>query len=225
MRRWIRGLGMGAVACMLAQAALAGGGLTLKLGTLGAGADLSVGLTERLNARLGVNGFSYDIKDVGEETEGDADVVNVQGKLDWQTLEALLDWHPWATGFRLSAGVMANNNKVKLTADVYRSIEINGHEYWMSDLNGTVDFNQMAPYVGIGYGNAADGKDGHWSFACDFGVMFQGSPNVTISATASDPHLQSILDADIEADTKDIEEDMKVFNVYPVISFGVSYSF
>jgi hypothetical protein len=55
--------------------------------------------------------------------------------------------------------------------------------------------------------------------------MFSGSPHAALSATASDPALQPQLDADIAEDVKDIEDELEVFTIHPVISLGVSYPF
>ena len=199
-----------------------GVGITAKAGTLGLGADLTLGLASKLNTRAGINALNYKF-DVGGDGE-DADTEEIQSEIDWQSIMAVLDWHPWEGGFRLSAGVVFNNNEVLLSADVNESIEIGDSEYTITDLAGKVTFDDVVGYVGIGYGNAV-GEDGHWHFAWDLGVMFQGAPEVTIEATASNPVIQNMLNADIERETDDWEEDLEVFDMYPVLSFGISYSF
>jgi hypothetical protein len=82
----------------------------------------------------------------------------------------------------------------------------------------------MAPYAGIGYGNAC-GADGRWHFSCDFGVMFQGEPKVSAQATASDARLQPYVDEALAREVADIQDDANAFKYYPVISFGVSFRF
>lgn len=203
----------------VAQAAIAA---TLKVGTLGIGADLTVGIDEKFNARVGVSGLSYGFSVGGDEDEEGSKSISPDLKL--LTLGALLDWHPWAGGFRVSTGLYVNKNKLDLTADTSQKVEINDKEYLLSDLDGTVDFRSLAPYLGFGYGNAL-GADGRWHFACDFGVMFQGSPQVGLAATVNDPALQAQLDADLEQEAKKIEDDISFFRVYPVLTLGVSYRF
>lgn len=199
-------------------------GATLKVGTQGIGADVTTGINEKLNARFNLNYFSYGTTFEGDEDEDGGGGGSVKPELTLLTLGALLDWHPWAQGFRLSAGLYLNMNKVDMTADLSDTVEINDREYTLSDLGGSVDFNTLAPYLGLGYGNAV-GTDGRWHFSFDLGVMFQGTPQVDLRASVSDPALQTQLDADIAGEEKKLEDDLGFFTIYPVISFGVSYRF
>jgi len=207
-----------------ATSALAEVGSTLKVGTQGIGADVTAGINKKLNARFNLNYFSYGTTINGDDDEDGGGGGSVKPELTLLTLGALLDWHPWAQGFRLSAGLYLNQNKIDLTADLNDTVELNDREYTLSDLGGTVDFNSLAPYLGLGYGNAV-GADGRWHFSFDLGVMFQGSPQVDLRATVSDPALQSQLDADIAGEQKKLEDDLGFFTIYPVISLGVSYRF
>jgi hypothetical protein len=207
-----------------ATSALAAVGATLKVGTLGVGADMTIGISEKLNARANLNYFTYGMTINEEEDEDGGGGGTINPKLKLLTIGALLDWHPWAQGFRVSAGLYMNNNKLDLTAETSDTVEINDHEYFVSDIGGKVDFNTLAPYFGIGYGNAVQ-ANGHWHFAFDIGVMYSGSPQVALSATASDPALQPLLDADIAAEVKEIEDDLEMYTIHPVVSLGVSYLF
>lgn len=213
-----------ALALFSATSASAAVGVTLKAGTLGVGADLTVGIHERVGARVNFNSFNYSIDvNVDEDSNGGGG-GKITPALKLQTIGALLDVHPFAGGFRISAGLYSNKNKLDLTADTSESVEVNNRDYFLSDIGGSVSFKSTAPYVGLGYGNAA-GKDGHWHFAFDLGVLFQGSPKVSLHAQANDPRLQKQLDADIAAETLNIEDDIKAFNLWPVLSIGVSYRF
>lgn len=205
-----------------ATAAQAAVGMTLKVGSLGVGADMTVGLHERLNARANVNYFSYGT--AFEEDSGNGGSATIEPKLKLLSFGGLLDWHPWAQGFRISAGLYLNRNKLDLAAETSETVEINDREYSLSDLGGKVEFNSLSPYLGLGYGNAA-GADGHWHFSFDIGALFQGSPQIDLRATASDPAVQALLEADIVAEEKRLEDDLGAITVYPVVSFGVSYRF
>ncbi|MFM7372109.1 MAG: hypothetical protein ACKO2Z_30855, partial [Sphaerospermopsis kisseleviana] len=78
--------------------------------------------------------------------------------------------------------------------------------------------NSVAPYLGIGWGNAV--KSGNrWGFSANLGVMFAGSPKVELTAPAY------ILAADVEAERKQLEDDLDWLNIYPVLSLGLSYQF
>ncbi len=207
-----------ASAALSATPAAAALGVAAKVGTLGAGAEVTVGVVETVNVRAGLNALTVDLGDVGGD-EGD-----INAKIELLTLAGLVDWHPGRTGFRLTGGVMLNRNEVGLTADTGEAVSINDRDYLLSDLDGKVAFADLAPYLGIGYGNAA-GAGGRWGFALDIGVMFQGSPDVTLEARVDDPTLQPQLDADLEAEAQDIEDDVEGLKYYPVVSLGVSYRF
>ena len=194
-------------------------GVTAKIGTLGYGADVTVTLMPRLNLRAGVALFDYDFEEDAEEGEA----VEVQVGLDWQTVSLLVDWHLWEGGFRASGGLILNNNEIVASADPNDLVEIGNGEYIVSSLSGEITFPEVVPYLGIGYGNAAG--EGHWHFAFDLGVMFQGTPDVELRATAANPFLQSAVNADLAIEKADLEEDVESFTLYPVLSLGLSYTF
>ena len=215
---------VGGTVALSATSALAAVGATLKVGTLGVGADMTIEISKKLNARANLNYFSYGKTITDDEAEDGSGGGTIKPKLNLLTVGAILDWHPWAQGFRVSAGLYMNNNKLDLTAETSDTVDINEHEYSVSDLGGKVDFNSLAPYFGIGYGNAVQ-ANGHWHFSFDIGALFSGAPHAALWATASDPALQSQLDADIAVEVKDIEDELEVFSIHPVVSLGVSYLF
>jgi len=205
------------VIAMAAQNAAAGIGVTPKIGTLGYGADVTVGLAPQLNARAGFNTFNYEITRNEDSTE-------LTAKIDFQNIPLLLDWHPWAGAFRVSAGVVVNNNKVLLSAKPGDHVDFNDIGYYVESASGKISFKQLSPYLGIGTGNAADASS-PVHFAVDFGVLFQGAPKIELSAVAADPALQSELDDSVVAEQKKLEDDTSAFTIYPVIALGVSFTF
>ena len=85
-------------------------------------------------------------------------------------------------------------------------------------------FNNWAPYIGLGYGNAVLDADKTWGFVFDIGIMWQGSPSVALSANGTlkdDPIFQQ----DLAMEKNDVQGDADVFRIYPVLSFGISYQF
>jgi len=196
-------------------------GATVKLGTLGLGAEVTVGLNEKLNLRVGINGLT--VEDIVEDdAEGD-EVDEITSELNLFTAGALLDFYPGPGSFRFTAGLLLNNNEITATADPNDVVEINETEYLVSDVTGEVTFNAIAPYLGLGWGNAV--ADGRWHWAFDLGVMFQGAPDVSLAATATDPALQAALDADIAIELEDFEDEVEAFIVWPVLSMGASLHF
>lgn len=196
-------------------------GVTLKAGTLGYGVDVTFGLASEFNTRFGFNMFDYEPNVEDEQDEDGPEDIDLEISL--QTIAALLDWHPWAESFRFTLGVVVNNNEVVLTADIGDTVEINDREYAISDLEGKITFDSVAPYLGLGYGNAVRGGRVHFAF--DLGVMFQGEPEVSLTATASDGSQQARLQADLDAEKADLQSDLDPFTMYPVVSFGISFTF
>src|SRR5688500_6002440 len=104
---------------MLASSAEAGGvAISGRAGSLGLGLELTAGITDRLNARVGGNAFSYSRtfdQDDGDEFDLD---------LELRTFTALLDLHPFGGGFRLSGGVVSNSNEAGVVGRSPDSYEI-----------------------------------------------------------------------------------------------------
>lgn len=195
-------------------------GVSAKAGTLGVGADVIGRINDSLNLRLGLQGFTYDISGSYSDIDYDADLELFSGML-------LADLFPFGNNFRISAGMMINQNEATLTGKpTNNSFAIGGTTYpstLVGTLTSNVDFNTVAPYAGIGYGGAFSDKS-NWSFSFDLGVLFQGSPNVSYSADgplADNP----IFQAGLEQERKELEDDLDEYTYYPVLSLGVTYKF
>ncbi len=198
--------------------------LYAKGGTLGLGAGVGITLTENLYARVGYNAYNFD-KDI-DDTD-----VSYDGEIDLKSGELLLDWHPFAGSFRVTAGAYLNKNEVsakgKPTNGTY---EINDVEYDAADvgsLNANIDFKNVSPYIGIGWGNVLD-KAGHFTVTADIGALYQGSPDVKANVTCG-PTLDAAtcaqLQSDVAAEATELEEDVESFKWWPVISLGLAYRF
>lgn len=195
--------------------ALADTTVAVKVSTLGIGVDAAFPITESIDARIGINTFSYNINRNSNGT-------NFSGKLNLGTLEALADWHPWNGGFRMSGGAMYNNNRFSLTAvPVGGVVTIGGVPYLVAQagtVSSSVDFSKIAPYLGIGWGRAA--KNTGFSFATDIGVMFQGTPKTSVKTTGV-----AVAATDLAKANADLNNALKNFRYYPVVSLGIGYSF
>jgi len=200
-------------------------GVGVKAGTLGIGGEVTVGIVPNLNIRSGYNAFNYN----GTITK-DNNPYDYTLKLN--SFPLLVDWHPFnGSGFRMSTGVLFNNNKVDASGQMNTSVtfRIGDKEYTVSELGtltGGVTVNSTAPYAGIGWGNAADDNDGGLSFTIDLGVVFQGSPKVSLSPGntniyAKYPEFQAELNKEIAK----LESDIKNLQYYPVVSLGLAYGF
>jgi hypothetical protein len=204
---------------LLPCAAEAGGvAVSGRASTLGLGAELTAGLSDRVNVRLGGNIFSYS----RSFTQDDNDQFDLD--FEFRSASGILDWHPSGGGFRLSGGVIGNGNKASLVARAAgATYEIGNNRYNVSDvgaLTGTANVGNVAGYAGIGFGNPiADGK--RVGLVLDLGVAFQGSPEVTLSATGPIAG-NAAFQADLTREEAEFNDDARQFRYYPVISVGIS---
>ncbi len=195
-------------------------GVTGRLSTLGLGVEVTKSMTASLNARVGFNTWSYD------KNFSDNDGIEYDFNLELRSMSALLDWHPFNGGFRLSGGLFYNKNNINATARPQSSYTIGNNTYTAAQIgsvSANIDFKTMVPYLGIGWGNAV-GKDKRLGFVFDLGIVYQGSPDVSMQATglvASDPTFQ----ADLAQEEQQLQNDVYDFKYYPVISLGMSYQF
>lgn len=196
-----------------------------EVSTLGLGGHVVRRIIPQINARVGINAFglSLDIEETDVEYEGDLNLFNVS---------TILDLHPVkSSGFKLSGGLIFANNNVEGTATTEETIEIGGQEFSVEEL-GSVDADiditrDVAPYVGIGWGNAVRANKG-LGFWFNAGVMFGGSPEVSLN-----PNISQDVPADVvaeineavEAEEEELEDDIGFFEFYPVVSLGISYQF
>ncbi len=222
LRQLITGLA-GLPILAFAAGALADTSLGIRAGTLGAGVELSHAFGPHTGVRLNGDAFS-------RSTSRTEDNIQYDAKLRLRTASLLGDWFPFGNGFRISAGGVANGNKINLrgkpTGSTYT---INGRTYNASDvgsLEGQVDFNKLAPYAGLGYGRALNKG---LSLIFDAGVMHQGSPKSKITVicgpaivgTAQCTQLQN----DAAAEQARLDDSLKKYKNYPVLSLGLAYTF
>ncbi|MCW8840804.1 MAG: hypothetical protein OQL05_03250 [Gammaproteobacteria bacterium] len=208
----VAGLMLGASSMAVAEM-----GVGVKAGTLGFGAELTYGISESFNARLGLNSYSFSDTDSYDDIEYDMD-------LDWQSSGLFLDWHPFQGTFRLTLGYLLNSNEIAMVSTPSSTYDIGGVSYDAADvgkLNGAVDFGDGIFY-GLGWGNAGNAKG--LGFIFELGVL-QQSPDLALKASggtlSDDPTFQE----NLRREERDAQDDLDDFDQYPVVSLGISYSF
>ncbi len=193
--------------------------LGIKTGTLGLGLEVERSFSDSISGRIGVNYFTYSYSGTPDDIEYDFD-------LNLMSLSALLDWHPFKGSFRISAGAIYNGNDLDAKAKTSATFDIGDSTYTSGEigtLKGKIDFDDIAPYLGLGW-DTSFGKKKGFGFLFELGVIYQGSPKVDLSADgpiASNLTFQN----ELAKEEKNLQSDLDEFKVYPVIAIGLSYRF
>jgi hypothetical protein len=154
----------------------------------------------------------------------DVEDTTVDAVLSLESAPLLVDYHPFSSGFRISAGAMYNGNIIELSAIPDELFILNGITFEVESMEGEITFSKFAPYIGIGFGNAV--KEGSaWQFTCDFGLMFHGKPKATATAVAANPYMQDLLDIELADEVEDFNDDISGMTIWPVASVGISLNF
>ena len=206
------------VVCLASSTVLAGVGVSAKVGTQGLGADLTLGIIDQLNLRVGFNQFSDEVD------YDDDDDNSYLAEISLQTIPVMLDWHPFSGNFRISAGIVLNENEVTASVTPGEEFEFNDVDYLIEGLSAELSFEDTATYIGIGFGNAANSST-RFNLSLDIGAMYHGTPELTATATASNAALQAELNRSLAIEVAEANEDIESFKWYPVISVGLSYRF
>jgi hypothetical protein len=195
--------------------------LGARISTLGVGPELSVGFSDYITTRVAGHWGEFSV-------DGDTSDVKWDTDLNLASGLATLEWNVFAGGFHIDVGVIVHDNYVDATAKpTGGTFTFNGETYTAAEagtVSGDVDFdNSVAPYVGIGWGNPVD-NDTNLTFFCNLGVVFQGSPDVSLKGTgtlANDPIFQQ----NLKVEEKELQDELDKFEYYPVITLGMSYKF
>jgi len=190
-----------------------------QVSTLGIGIEGGYRFHQYLGARANWNWLELD-----ETLEVDGN--EFKGKIGLHSFGANLDVFPFEeSGWHVTGGLRYNGNEGKLsvTPSADQTIEIGGTRYGVGQvgsLDGKVDFNNFAPYLGIGWMGSVFHPNVF--LTADAGVMFHGSPKVSLNCTG--PACAVIAD-DIERERRDIVKEVEDLSVYPVLSVGIGYKF
>ncbi len=192
-------------------------GVGIKAGTLGAGVEASWQPLPYLDLRIGGN--FYDYEDSGSQAG-----INYDGTLTLEsyygTVNVLFPLSP----MRLTVGAFANGNELNLVGQPVTTVEIGGNSYTAAEagtLSSTSVFPASAPYLGVGLDFTLIGKVG---INFDFGLLWQGEPEVSLSANgtlAADPEFQAAL----ERERRELEQEVSDLKAWPVLAIGFVVNF
>ena len=163
-----------------------------QIGTNGLGIGYAASVAPNWAARGQFNSFKQSFSgDIGDFGSGSSLRVDI----NFSSVPLLADWYPGDGGFRVSGGVVFNNNKITMAGNgnVNNKPATINAEIKMSD--------SISPYVGIGYATRPKDAKG-FGFNYDLGVMFQ-NPKVSMTATGA-----GVTQADIDAQVTKVQDAM-----------------
>ncbi len=193
----------------------------------GPGIEVTTKLNSHLNGRVGLNALTLS-------ADFELDQIDYTADVNLRSFSVLADWHPYAGSFRLSLGMMINQSNFKVSASSSDSYQI-GNETYNGDLslNGQINFRPVAPYFGLGWGNAVSaGK--RWGFNMDVGILMAGQMKIGMDASgvvsdssgnSIDVSNESVFQENLAKEVASIQEDLDAIKILPLLSASVSYKF
>lgn len=134
------------------------------------------------------------------------------------------------------------------------SFTLNGNSYYSATANAAtgasplnvaatlgLNTHKQAFTITTGWGNMISRKGGHWSFPFEIGAAFTGAPSLNVDLTGwacvdqaqtecsnvanvSNP-VGAAVQSDLSTQVSKWKSDLDPLKVYPIFSYGVSYSF
>jgi hypothetical protein len=203
-----------------------------KASTLGTGIEIATPLAGRINLRSGFNFFAFN-------DPFSIDGVNYTARFHLQSSQTTLDW--FVGGFHISPGILYVKNSMSAPSFVGPGQTfVLGTQTFLNSVDdpvtgsSTVIFPRtFAPLFLFGYGNLLPRSGGHLSLPIEAGVAYTGAAqiNVVLNGTAcvtngcvnfaQNADAQKFLKQEIQI----LNEDLKHYPVFPIVSLGLAYRF
>jgi hypothetical protein len=205
-----------------------------RMGTLGYGAQIATPLTSHLNLRGSANFFNFGY---GMGVDG----ADYNSELHLKSGMVSVDYYPFHSTFHISPGFMIFKSTMGGTMNVPGGNSFSlGEANYTSDPNdpvhgtGAITFGRsIMPALTIGFGNMIPRRErSHWSVPMDLGLAYTGqnSMHINLAGSAcqqgfcmstSDPNIQQ----NVVQEQNELNESMKRFKIYPILTTGVAYRF
>lgn len=188
-----------------------------KAGFLGIGIEYAYSFGERIAVRgaLYGSGYSFDATESG---------IDYAFDLSWDSLAVGVDLHPFTGPFRLSVGLLANDNRLSASSTPSQNLLIGSTVYTPAEigsLSGAIGFDGTSPFFGLGWDWSKSKRVG---VSLDLGFVKQGAPVVSLAASGTLLGDPSFL-ADLEAEEAELRDALDDLDVLPFASLGVTFRF
>ena len=195
-------------------------GIGGRIGTLGVGADVTYGITNRIALRGGIGVIPI-------EPEGDFTDVSYKIEPPSPLSTIGIDFY-LTSGLRLIGGVLFGTKETNITAQYTGQVTVGGETYDgddVGDLLGVIESSSAAPFAGIGLGK---GLVQGINLTFDFGVAFLKEPALTLTSNgnlSNDPGpAGQQFRASLEEERLDMQEEMeKYLKLYPIVNIALRY--
>jgi hypothetical protein len=217
-------------------------GVSSHAGIGGVGVDVATPLSQRFNLRAGYDNLSF-------ATSFTVQGIDVAANAQLRAGHAALDWFPFGGRFRVSPIVVfANNNQFKAAGLIPggKQLAVNGQPFMSSSAdplhgNGSVTFRRVSPGLTAGFGNMIPRTGKHVTFPVEAGFYYVGQPrlNIVFTGSACDPKYYATygslacapvsevpeFQSDLQAFINHDNQQLKYASFFPVLSFGMGFSF
>jgi len=191
----------------------------LEGGTTGAGGSLAWRFAEHWGTRLGVDYIAFS--DTGIEVQD----LHYNTTLRLLSEPLTLDFYPWKKrSFRISAGLMLNQNRLTGSADS-GTIIVDGQPVTiesLGQLDMKVEQQPVNPYLSIGGNLFYFDRARRWAFGGELGVVYTGDPQTSL--TRSGPP-SALADAALASAQQQLDHYAEKFKWWPIAKLQVTFSF
>jgi len=203
-----------------------------RAGTLGMGVELATPLAYRINLRSGFNFFAFT-------DPFSIDGVNYNARLRLQSSQTTLDW--FVGGFHISPGFLYFKSRMSAPASVGPGQTfVLGTQTFLNSVddpvNGTSSViypRTFSPLLLLGYGNLLPRRGGRLTLPVEVGVAYTGAPQISVAlngtACTTEGCVNFAQNADaqkfLKQEVQTLNEDLKHYPVFPIVSVGLAYRF
>lgn len=197
-------------------------GIGTSVGSTGLSLEGKYAASDKVTLRTNVNWLPVDVNETIDDVDYNVDI-------DMQTVGGFVDVHPFRNGFHLSGGVYGGDKTADLlgTPGPATTVDIGNMIYTgaqIGTLRGQVEYNDISPFLGVGFDGFVK-SNRHWSLSARAGVMFVGSPDVTLNAEGGLISMNPMVRDELDREEDNLQAELDDYKYYPVITLGITRRF